>query len=435
MLLIDEIDALVGDTLVSVLRQLRSGYDQRPAAFPQSVVLCGLRDVRDYRIHASSEKEVITGGSAFNIRSESLRLGDFSRREVLSLLAQHTEETGQTFTPEAAERVWTQTRGQPWLVNALAYEACFDNKRGRDRSRPITCDDIDDAQEALILRRETHLDQLTDKLQEDRVRRVIEPILAGSDEPAFSARDLEYVRDLGLIAQDDPVRLANPIYGEVVPRELTYAVQAGLVQETAWYVTPDGGLDVVKLLAAFQTFFREHSEHWSRRFTFQEAWPQLLLQAFLQRIVNGGGRVEREHGLGRRRADLVILWPQRGRQAQVRRRAQSPAAQPGEDASRRPRTDRRLHGPLRRRIRPPRHRRPRRRHVGGQDVPPRRVARRRRDSRMGHVTPRPRWPGAFLTCLGARASSPRTCPLPRLPMASLLYDTAANFHFPRQDRL
>ena len=269
--------------------------------------------MRDYRIHASSEKAIITGGSAFNIRSESLRLGDFKRHEVLSLLAQHTEETGQPFKPEAAERVWMQTRGQPWLVNALAYDACFRSKRGRDRSKPITCDDIDDAQEALIMRRETHLDQLTDKLQEDRVRRVIEPILAGSDEPAFSGRDLEYVRDLGLIAQDDPVRLANPIYGEVVPRELTYAVQAGLVQETAWYVTPDGGLNVVKLLAAFQTFFREHSEHWSRRFALPgRRGRQLLLQAFLQRIVNGGGRVEREHGLGRRRADLVILWPQRG---------------------------------------------------------------------------------------------------------------------------
>ena len=131
VLLIDEIDALVGDTLVSVLRQLRAGYDQRPEAFPQSVVLCGLRDVRDYRIHASSEREIITVGSAFNVRSKSLRLGDFTRREVLSLLAQHTEETGQVFTPEASERVWAQTQGQPWLVNALAYEACFENKSGR----------------------------------------------------------------------------------------------------------------------------------------------------------------------------------------------------------------------------------------------------------------------------------------------------------------
>jgi Cdc6-like AAA superfamily ATPase len=47
ILLIDEIDALIGDTLIAVLRQLRAGYPQRPNAFPQSVVLCGLRDVRD----------------------------------------------------------------------------------------------------------------------------------------------------------------------------------------------------------------------------------------------------------------------------------------------------------------------------------------------------------------------------------------------------
>ena len=90
VLLIDETDALVGDSLVSVLRQLRAGYAQRPERFPQSVVLCGIRDVRDYRIHASSEKEVITGGSAFNIKARSLRLGDFGRDEVGTLLGQHT---------------------------------------------------------------------------------------------------------------------------------------------------------------------------------------------------------------------------------------------------------------------------------------------------------------------------------------------------------
>ena len=69
VLLIDEIDALIGDTLISVLRQLRSGYDKRPAAFPQSIILCGVRDVRDYRIHSSRNKEIITGGSAFNIKA------------------------------------------------------------------------------------------------------------------------------------------------------------------------------------------------------------------------------------------------------------------------------------------------------------------------------------------------------------------------------
>ena len=85
VLLIDEIDALVGDTLVSVLRQLRAGYDMRPEAFPQSVVLCGVRDVRDYRIQSTAKNEIITGGSAFNIKAEALRLGDFSPTEVLAL--------------------------------------------------------------------------------------------------------------------------------------------------------------------------------------------------------------------------------------------------------------------------------------------------------------------------------------------------------------
>ena len=309
VLLIDEIDALIGDSLLSVLRQLRAGYDLRPEGFPQSVVLCGVRDVRDYRIHSSSANALIAGGSAFNIKAQSLRLGDFSQDEVQALLAQHTEETGQAFTADALATIWTQTQGQPWLVNALADQTCF-RDGAADRRDPITAEAIIEAQEHLILRRETHLDQLADKLQEERVRRIVEPLLSGAEKSEFSTPDLEYVRDLGLIAQSDPLRIANPIYAEIVPRELTYATQSGLVQDTAWYVHADGRLDVVKLLTAFQTFFREHSEHWVKRFQYQEAGPQLLLQAFLQRLVNSGGRIEREYGLGRMRTDLLIVWPQ-----------------------------------------------------------------------------------------------------------------------------
>ena len=177
----------------------------------------------------------------FNIKARSLRLSDFSQQEVLALLRQHTEETGQAFTAEAEDAVWTQTQGQPWLVNALAYETCFEHEAGSDRSRPIDAAALRIAHEQLILRRETHLDQLADKLQEERVRRVVEPLLSGAEQSAFSARDLEYVRDLGLIALDDPLRMANPIYAEVVPRELTYATQAGLAEDVAWYVDAAGG--------------------------------------------------------------------------------------------------------------------------------------------------------------------------------------------------
>ena len=148
VLLVDEIDALIGDTLLSVLRQLRAGYDLRPAGFPQSVVLCGVRDVRDYRIHSGAEKAVIAGGSAFNVKARSMRLGDFSRDDVTALLGQHTAETGQQFEPAALETIWERTRGQPWLVNALADETCFRSESGRDRRRPITTGDVRDAQEA-----------------------------------------------------------------------------------------------------------------------------------------------------------------------------------------------------------------------------------------------------------------------------------------------
>ncbi len=315
VLLIDEIDALIGDTLLSVLRQLRAGYPDRPRRFPQSVLLCGVRDVRDYRIRSAVENQIIAGGSAFNIKAKSLRLGDFSRREVESLLEQHTEETGQVFTDEALREIWELTQGQPWLVNALAYEACFDDKAGRDRSREITGEAIQSAREQLILRRETHLDQLTDKLQEERVRRVIEPLLSGtSAEESVRADDLQYVRDLGLVARDRPLRVANPIYREVIPRDLTWTTQEmSIHHDPAWYVDDAGVLKAHKLLAAFQEFFREHSEHWVERFQYKEAGPQLLLQAFLQRIVNSGGRIEREYGLGRRWTDLLLMWPLRER--------------------------------------------------------------------------------------------------------------------------
>ena len=236
VLLIDEIDALVGDTLLSVLRQLRAGYDLRPEGFPQSVILCGVRDVRDYRIHSSAEKAIITGGSAFNVKAKSLRLVDFSPEETSLLLAQHTEATGQAFTGDACDEMWELTRGQPWLVNALAYQACFENRAGRDRTRPVTAHALHDAREQLILRRETHLDQLTDKLREERVRRVIEPLLSGTPTTeTIPSDDLQYVRDLGLVRRDGPLAIANPIYREVIPRDLTWTTQEiTITHDPAW---------------------------------------------------------------------------------------------------------------------------------------------------------------------------------------------------------
>ncbi|MEM7538988.1 MAG: AAA-like domain-containing protein, partial [Chloroflexota bacterium] len=221
VLMLDEIDSLIGDTLISVLRQLRAGYGSRPRGFPHSIILCGVRDVRDYRIHSSREKTVITGGSAFNIKAESLRMGDFTKDEVATLYQHHTDTTGQIFQEDAINLAWHLTQGQPWLVNAMAYELTYNMKENRARSVIITDDMVKIAKERLILRRDTHLDQLIDKLKEPRVKDVIEPMLAGDGEPESIENDnIAYVRDLGLIRKvGKQFQIANPIYSEIIPRE------------------------------------------------------------------------------------------------------------------------------------------------------------------------------------------------------------------------
>ena len=310
VLLLDEVDALIGDTLLSLLRQLRSGYPKRPGAFPQTIVLCGVRDLRDYRIHAGSEREVITGGSAFNIKAKSLRLGDFSAEETRTLLLEHTRETGQVFTPEALDRVWELTQGQPWLVNALAYRACFELRAGRDRTQPIALDLIDQAKEQMIVERVTHLDQLAHKLQEPRVRRVIEPMLAGTLPGEVAEDDREYLVDLGLLKRDGSggLVIANPIYREVLPRALAGGPQDSLPRIEPTWLNPDGSLNPEALLDAFLAFWRQHGEPLLKSAPYHEIAPHLVLMAFLHRVINGGGTLEREYAIGMGRMDLCLRY-------------------------------------------------------------------------------------------------------------------------------
>jgi hypothetical protein len=308
VLFLDEVDALLGNTLISLLRQIRAGYPDRPKHFPQSIVLCGVRDVRDYRM-TMSDGEVITGGSAFNIKAESLRLGDFSRAEMVALYAQHTLASGQVFTPEAIEVAWISTQGQPWLVNALAEQAVWKTPVNLDRSVVIDEAKMRAAREALILRNDSHLDQLMDKLKEPRVRSVIEPMLNGE---LLSAKDIDrqYLVDLGLIRIDGgTMRPANGIYAEVLPRVLANSTQETMhpdMLRSSWRGA-DGKLQPRQFLDNFFDFWREHGEAMMRTVHYHEAAPTLVLMAYLHRVVNGAGRIEREYAAGSGRMDLLVV--------------------------------------------------------------------------------------------------------------------------------
>lgn len=236
VVLFDEVDTLEGPALISFLRQLRGGFASRGIGkFPVSVALVGMGDLRDY-LTQSKDSFPVNPGSPFNIKQDSATLSNFSRDDVVALLAQHSQESGQPFLPEA-----------------------------------VMVGDPD--------------------------------VLLGRTD-----RAVELCMDLGLVdwSAQDGLHIANPLYREVLPRFLSQQFHDSITRPEYPWQRSDGSLDLDRLLKEFQKFWRRHSDIWESQADYTEAFPHLLLMAFLQRLFNGGGRIEREYAAGRGRMDLFI---------------------------------------------------------------------------------------------------------------------------------
>jgi hypothetical protein len=307
VVLIDEIDALRDQALLSILRQLRDGFPDRPKSFPQSVGLIGLRDVRDYKI-ASGGSDNLNTSSPFNIKVGSFTLRNFNQVEAGELYAQHTADTGQVFTPEAVELAFELTQGQPWLVNALAREIV--EVIATDRTTAITPAMVEIAKETLIRRRDTHLDSLAERVRETRVRAILEPMMAGQELALTADDDRDFLVDLGLLRRENSggLVIANPIYQEILPRVLAQGPQDSLPQISPTWLNATGDLDVDALREAFMSFWLQHGEPLLNSAAYHEIAPHLVLMAFLHRVVNGGGTLEREYAIGRDRMDLCLRY-------------------------------------------------------------------------------------------------------------------------------
>ena len=308
----DEVDCLGGPTLVTFLRQLRNGKIDmgKGKPFASSVALIGMRDIRDYRAQIRPESETLGSASPFNVITEAMTLRVFTAAEVAELYAQHTAETGQAFEPEALRLAVEFSGGQPLLVNALA-RWCVEKIHGEDFSRPITAADMSEAKEKLIRERGTHLDSLMERMKEPRVRRVVEPVMTGEEIAADDLNDdIRLVLDMGILKSENGGLVpANPMYAEIIGRYLSHNTQERMkrvVPETPW--VKDDGLDMQGLLLAFQDFWRENAEAGTAPFGYREAYPHIVLQAFLQRVINGGGQIIREMALGKGALDLGVLF-------------------------------------------------------------------------------------------------------------------------------
>ena len=103
---------------------------------------------------------------------------NFSISDIETLYAQRTMATGQLFEKPVIDFIFEQTDGMPWLVNAIAIEIiqkilCY------DYTKHITIELVEQAIQNIILRRDTHIDSLFDKLKEPRVQKIIELIILG----------------------------------------------------------------------------------------------------------------------------------------------------------------------------------------------------------------------------------------------------------------
>jgi len=314
----DEADCLSNGTLISFLRQLRYGYINRDSVpFVQSTALVGMRNIRDYKARIRPDSETLGSASPFNIISEAMTISNFTCEEVAELYSQHTTATGQVFEKDAIEFIFEQTQGQPWLVNAIAREA-VEKICKSDYSIAITQEMAKQAIQDIILARGTHFDSLMERLKEERVRNVIQPLIMGEEADRTTDNYL-YAKDLGLIRDlNGKVEPSNPIYAEVIIRAITCTAQEAFKNSKPNSDLPKyvikGKIDINHLLKDFQSFWRENSEIiWDELYEegfreYKEASPHLVLQAFLQRVINGGGHISREMALGKKRVDICIEW-------------------------------------------------------------------------------------------------------------------------------
>jgi len=165
----------------------------------------------------------------------------------------------QRFAEGVCESVWDWTGGQPWLVNRLAK--VMTQLYPDEREIPLCA--VDEAVNALVSRRETHLDSLGSRLREERIQRVVLRLLEPN--AALDVEEDPDVREcveLGVVAQPRHgmvTGFANRIYGRVFPLKLAGVLKLGsalgyselITLHATSFLNQGGSLDVERVLDAW----------------------------------------------------------------------------------------------------------------------------------------------------------------------------------------
>lgn len=324
VLIIDEVDSAANNQVfLDFLAQLRFQYleraeDPESPAF-QSVVLVGVTDVRHLRSKVRDEDQHKVN-SPWNIATDFLVSMDLGEEGIESMLSDYEAEhsTGMD-VPCIAHQLWEYTHGYPFLVSRICQIA--DESLTKDGFSNLadawTVYGIDEAVRRLLSENNALFDSLMGKLTNypelaDRLR----ALLMRGESVAWVPDSVEqqqlymygFIRNV-----NNKIAVANRIFEM---RLYTYFVgeserYEGLRQAAAAYhnafVSPDGGLDVPKIMSHFIHEHRRIHGEQSGRFLEEEGRERFL--TYLSPIINGTGTYDvepltRDH----RRMDVIIHW-------------------------------------------------------------------------------------------------------------------------------
>lgn len=310
VLLIDEFDGIPQTVVSDFLYALRQIYLSDEIQCPHSVGIVGVKSIRQLDYDRSI--------SPFNIQDE-FHLPNFTLEQVTELLAQYTDEVGQTFAPETIAAIHKQTAGQPFLVNRCAQ--ILTEELNIPKTEPITMEDFSKAHKRLLREGNTNIDHLRTNVRRDRrFEKMLLQIASYESGVLFNPDDtlMNKLVTYGVIAEgpDGMCEIVNPIYQhrilQIFKPTFNGLENVYFPEETGKhfidYLTPAGDLEMQPLLDNFQSFIaRAGFRILQVPDTPQEYVGQYLLYAYLDHFVNVvGANMFLEVQTGRGRIDLII---------------------------------------------------------------------------------------------------------------------------------
>lgn len=293
VIFIDEFDGIPRDELENFLTTLRELYQEYKESKDKALYSVGLVGIRNIT------KLIVGGVSPFNI-ADQVGLPPFSLKNVRDLYSQYTEETNQPLTDEAVETVYTQTAGQPWLVNRLGTILTVDIKP--ETTEPITQEDVAKAIDIILYEDNSHFDNITEKAK--LYKETFMDVVFNGVEYIPGDEEQSLLLTHGLIkSEGKDTRVSNPIYKKRFTKTFFRDARATVDISNKGYFTADGCLNMETIISDFEEYIMQIGVN--AFYAGQKPYErtgQFLLTAWLYQFVEEGKgdlRFETPTGLGR----------------------------------------------------------------------------------------------------------------------------------------